>query len=307
MKPAIIVHGGAGAWNLRGDRLLHAVVGCEEAAAVGQAVLLTGGSALDAVEAAVRVLEDCPDMDAGRGSYLNAAGEIEMDAIIMDGRTLSIGAVGAVQRVQYPISLARRIMTDTEHNFLAGAGASAFADHIGFPRCEIEDLLSEEELARYNALQMDGTYAKVKIIVHPDSMGTVGAAAIDIHGDLAAATSTGGTRQKLPGRIGDTPIAGAGGYADNLTAAVSATGHGEALMKVLISKQVCDFVGHGLAAQTACEFAIRVLAERVHGLGGVIAIDRHGNSGFSFNTDAMPYAYAQGDQPVTSGHEQISP
>jgi beta-aspartyl-peptidase (threonine type) len=305
VNPAIIVHGGAGAWKKRGGQLPEAVAGCAAAAAAGQAILLAGGSALDAVEGAVRVLEDCPVTDAGRGSFLNAAGEIEMDAFIMDGQTLSVGAVGAVRLVQYPISLARRVMTDTEHNFLVGPGAEAFADQIGFPRCTMADLLTDEELARYRALLQEETYATVNVFIEPDSMGTVGAAAIDQQGHLAAATSTGGTRKKLPGRIGDTPIAGAGGYADNLTAAVSATGHGESLMKVLASKQVCDYVGQGLPAGMACEFTIRLLAERVDGHGGVIAVDRFGRTGFAYNTDAMPYAFAHGDRPVISGPEQI--
>lgn len=303
MEPAIIVHGGAGAWEKRGGGQPKAVAGCVAAVAAGQGVLLAGGSALDAVEAAVRVLEDCPATDAGCGSFLNSAGEIEMDAFIMDGQTLNLGAVGAVRRVQYPISLARQVMTGTVHNLLVGRGAEAFADQIGFPRCRTEDLLTGEDLVRYLAAQQDGNFAPLNVNAKSKGMGTVGAVAIDRHGNLAAATSTGGTRNKLPGRVGDTPIAGAGGYADNLTAAVSATGHGESLMKVLISKQVCDYVGQGLPAGVACEFAIRLLAERVQGEGGVIAIDRFGRTGLAFNTTAMPYAYAHGDRPVVSGPE----
>jgi beta-aspartyl-peptidase (threonine type) len=286
-KPTIIVHGGAGAWVVESERLALARAACREAAELGQGVLLAGGSALDAVETAVRLLEDCPVLDAGRGSYPNRNGEIEMDALMMDGRTLGIGAVAAIQRVQYPISLARRVMSDTPHALLVGAGAEAFADQIGFPRCELEDLLVLDW--------------PVMTPQNGPTGDTVGAVALDVHGNLAAATSTGGTRNKLPGRVGDSPLVGAGGYADNLTAAVSATGHGESLMKVLISKQVCDFVAVGFSAQAACETAVRLLAERTQGEGGLIAIDRLGQVGFAFNTAAMPYAYVVGDGGVVDG------
>lgn len=297
MKTAIIVHGGAGAWTLRSAQLEEAVAACVQAAARAQAILNAQGSAMDAVEAAVRILEDCPVLDAGRGSVLDATGNIEMDALIMDGRTLDIGAVGAVQRVRHPISLARRVMLDTPHNLLVGPGAEAFADSIGFPRCELADLITLEETERFRALQAQNGRERT-----PESMGTVGAVALDSFGNLAAATSTGGTRFKLPGRLGDTPLIGSGGYADNWTAAASATGHGESLMKVVICKTVCDFVGMGLPAQAACDSAVRLLAERVDGHGGVIAIDARGQTGRAYNTAAMPHAFATGDGAIESGH-----
>jgi beta-aspartyl-peptidase (threonine type) len=212
-----------------------------------------------------------------------------MDALVMDGRTLQIGAIAAVQRVRYPVSLARRVMTDTQHAFLVGAGADRFADQIGFPRCELDDLLVPEALSPTGQTQ------------HGPLGDTVGATALDSAGNLAAATSTGGTRHKMPGRVGDSPLVGAGGYADNLTAAVSATGQGELLMRVLISKQVCDFVAVGFSAQAACETAVRLLAERTQGSGGLIAIDHRGQVGLAFNTTAMPYAYAVGDGGAVIG------
>lgn len=301
MNTAIIVHGGAGAWKQREGKLPQAVAACEEAAAEGQFIVNAGGSALDAVEAAVRLLEDCPVLDAGRGSYLNAVGNVEMDAIIMDGATLNLGAVAAVQRVLHPISLARHVLTDTEHNLLVAYGAEAFADQIGFPRCAVTDLLVGDELAKFHALKNNPDYDTSTIFTEQGSMGTVGAVALDQTGNLAAATSTGGTRKKLPGRVGDSPLVGSGAYADNWTAAASATGYGEALMKVVISKRVCDFVGTGLAAQGACEAAIRVLDQRVSGKGGIIAVDPRGNVGFAYNTSAMPFAYALGKAPVESG------
>lgn len=285
-KMVIVVHGGAGSWDLASARLVMAMVACQEAAEAGQRVLLAGGNALDAVETAVRILEDCPVLDSGRGSYPNRNGEIEMDALIMDGRTLNLGAVAAVQRVRYPTSLARHVMTDTPHHFLVGAGAEAFADSIGFPRCELADLWVPEMAAQSQPA--------------PTS-DTVGAVALDAEGNLAAATSTGGTRRKMPGRVGDSPLVGAGGYADNRTAAVSATGHGESLMKVLTSKQVCDLVAMGFSAQLAGETAVRLLTERTGGEGGLIAIDYLGQIGIAFNTKAMPYAHVTGEGEAAVG------
>jgi len=303
LQSAIIVHGGAGDWNLSpdNDRLIKAVDACRQAAQHAQQLLMQGASALDAVEAAVRLLEDCPILDAGRGSYLNRAGAVEMDAMIMNGNTLEMGAVGAIQCVRHPISLARRIMNDCEHTFLVAGGADAFAEEIGFPRCEVTDLLAGEQLEKFRRLAQDGNADGAGILNEEQAMGTVGAVARDSSGNLAVATSTGGTRNKRPGRIGDSPLVGSGAYADNWTAAASATGHGEALMKIVISRRVCEFVAAGLPARDACHAAIRVLAERVQGHGGIIAVDARGNIGHAYNTAAMPYAFALGDGPVSSG------
>lgn len=293
MTVAIIVHGGAGGWNVSEERLTQAMRACSDAAEAGRKLLMSGGSALDAVELAVTILEDCPVLDAGRGSYPNAEGDVEMDALIMDGRDLTMGAIAAIQRVRHPISLARRVMLESGHNFLVGRGADAFADSISFPRCPVEELLIDDnkEMIRHD---QDG--------VPTAALGdTVGAVAIDMFGNLAAATSTGGTRNKRAGRVGDSPLVGSGAYADNWTAAVSATGYGEALMRVVISKRVCDFVGTGLSARSACESAIRVLEERTGGAGGLIAVDARGRVGWAFNTRAMPYGYAVDDETVVTG------
>ena len=289
MTMAIVVHGGAGNWSDEGGELVEARQACEAAAAAGRAVLARGGSALDAVETAVILLEDCPVLDAGRGSYPNTEGAVEMDALIMDGRDLKLGAIAAIQRVRHPISLARRVMLDSGHHLLVGPGAELFADSIGFPRCDVSELLvgngSADSLPQPSAALGD----------------TVGAVALDADGNLAAATSTGGTRNKRPGRVGDSPLVGSGAYADNWTAGVSATGYGEALMRVVISKRVCDLVGTGLSAAAACAAAIRLLEERTGGEGGLIAVDARGQVGFAFNTRAMPHAYAVGDGPVVVG------
>jgi len=242
---------------------------------------------VDAVETAVRLLEDCPVLDAGRGSYPNQKGQVEMDALIMDGRDLSLGAVAGIQLVSHPISLARLVMIERGFNLLSGEGAAAYADAVGFPRCGIDDLL----------VAGDGESRSLGI-----TNDTVGAVALDRQGNLASATSTGGTKDKRPGRIGDSPLVGSGGYADNRSAAVSATGRGEELMKLVVSKQVCDFVTAGLEVQRACEATLRLLARRTGGTGGLIAIDYLGQLGIAYNTAAMPYGYANGEQAVVSGH-----
>jgi beta-aspartyl-peptidase (threonine type) len=301
MEAAIIVHGGAGAWDIPSQWMKRAESDCALAALEGQKVLLAGGTAIDAVEAAVRVMEDSQALDAGRGSFLNAHGEIELDAMIMDGKTLALGSVAAIQRVRNPISLARRVMLDTEHNLLVGSGADQFADRIGFPRCDAADLLVDSGPRGSVTAEMGHALSSGTKAGSGASGDTVGAVAIDKNGNLAAGTSTGGTENKLPGRVGDSPLVGSGGYADNLTAAVSATGHGEDLMRVVISQRVCQYAGDGLSASAACEAAIRLLEHRVDGRGGLIAIDARGRVGKAFNTRAMPHAWAVGTQPVRSG------
>lgn len=301
MEPVILVHGGAGTWDTTEDCINKTGAACCTAVHEGRTILLSGGSALDAVEAAVRVLEDSPVLNAGRGSYLNADGMIEMDALIMDGKTMNLGAIAVVKNIKNPISLARLVMTESPHSFLAGFGAEQFANSIGYPRCEALELVTQEQLDIY--LQSTNQDGKQKTgAINAEGLGdTVGAVALDKYGNLAAATSTGGTKLKYPGRIGDSPLVGSGAYADNQSAAVSATGHGEALMKVVISKQVCDFVSAGLSIQMACEAAIEVLQDRVKGQGGLIGVDNNGRIGIAYNTRAMPHAYAVSDYDVKEG------
>jgi beta-aspartyl-peptidase (threonine type) len=283
------VHGGAGGWSRGAQFIARARAACEEAAASGLQLLARGGSALDAVEVAVRRLEDEPILNAGRGSYPNTDGIVELDALIMDGANLAAGAVAAVQRVLHPVSLARRVMTETPHVLLVGEGASAYADRIGFPRCSNEDLLAP------GVQPAAGT------------RDTVGAVALDDHGSLAAATSTGGIPNKLPGRVGDSPIPGAGAYADNAAGAVSATGDGEAFIRLVVSKRMTDDMALGATAQAACDAAMRLIGQRLHASGGVIAIDRTGRPGVSFNTRAMPWALASSDGGLLSGSDPGDP
>lgn len=303
MRIAIVVHGGAGSWETPGERHSEASQACFYAASEGKNVLKTHGSALDAIEVAVRILEDSPVLDAGRGSFLTSDGTVELDAMIMDGRTMELGAVAAVKGIAHPVSLARSVMTESMHSFLVANGAETFADHIGFPRCQMEDLITEEQRSYYD--ENIGLYLEGKLAVTEQSSpiltGTVGAIALDEYGNLAAATSTGGTRFKFPGRVGDSPLVGAGTYADNLTGAVSATGHGESLMRILISKRVCDYIETGMSPQQACNAAIRLLEHRVNGKGGVIALNNRAEVGLAFNTTAMPFAYVTNDDEVFVG------
>lgn len=281
MAVAVAVHGGAGVWTHGQRRLDAAVAACARAASTARALLLPGGSALDAVEAAVRVLEDAPSLNAGRGSYPTSDGTIEMDAIVMDGRTLDLGAVACVTRVLHPVSLARLVMERSPHTFLVAHGAERFADAHGFPRCDEADLLISDAAA--------------------PSSDTVGAVACDRDGNVAVAASTGGVRIQAPGRVGDTPLAGAGAYADNRSGAAAATGEGEALMKVVICKRVCDLIAAGIPPQEACRAALEELGERLSAIGGLIAVDPQGRIGVACTSPAMPFAFALDASPVVSG------
>ncbi len=289
--PALIVHGGA--WDIPDDAVEAHKAGCAAALEAGWKILAASGSSLDAVTAAVTVMEDDPTFDAGRGAFLNAAAEVELDASIMRGCDLGAGAVAAVRRLRHPIQLARMVMEQTEHVMLVGRGAEQFARSQGIRLCRTRDLLVGRELQRYEALRQQKDF-HARQIFEKQPRGTVGAVAIDMAGRLAAATSTGGTPQKMPGRVGDTPIIGAGTYADDAIGAASCTGWGESILRVLLAKTACVFLSSGMWPQEAAQKAVRILEDRVAGRGGVILIDRHGRIGWSFNTPRMAYAYRQG-------------
>lgn len=287
-RPVIVVHGGA--WFIPEGGRLAFIGGCRRAALAGWSRLDAGASALDAVEAAVRVLEDDPTFNAGRGSHFNRVGDVEMDAIVMDGRTLDLGAVAAVQRVLHPVSLARLVLERSEHNFIVGQGAQAFAREMGVSLCEPVALMGTSGIEGWSPLA---------------AADTVGAVALDMAGNLAAADSTGGTAGKWPGRVGDSPLVGSGVYADNASGAAAATGHGEALMRIVISKTACDQIAAGQPAQGAANSVIRQLYERVGGYGGIILVDREGRIGLAHNTPNMAYAYVVPGQEVVGGAEIV--
>ena len=292
-QPVIVVHGGA--WFIPQRQRDDFVTGCQQAALDGWSLLAKGGSAVDAVEAAVRILEDNPLFDAGRGSYLNQAGDVEMDAIIMNGENLELGAVAAVQRVRHPISLARQVMERSEHNFFVGEGAQLLASELGIPLCAPETLLGKTE----DPADED-SWAPPEMLTPSD---TVGAVALDVDGNLAVATSTGGTPNKRVGRVGDSPLVGSGAYADNEVGAAAATGWGERLMRIVPSKTACDYLAAGYTAQQAAEKTIQLLHSRVAGYGGIILLDRTGDLGLAHNTPNMSYAYISRGEAVVAGAE----
>jgi len=270
MKPKLIVHGGA--WNIP-ERIHKAhIEGCLNAIRQVYPELQNGLPALDAVEKAVNILEEDQTFDAGRGSFLNAIGEVELDAIICDGSTLNYGAVAAIQNILYPVSSAKLVMENSEHCFLVGPGAQQFLIKMGVKPVKTEELLTRRELLFYQRMKSDPKFTTRKPF-EPFPKGTVGAAALDTNGNLAAATSTGGTPRKLPGRVGDSPVIGAGAYADNQLGAVSATGFGEPILKVLLSKTVCDAFSR-MTAEKAAKFGIELMKKRVDGLGGIVGIKK---------------------------------
>ena len=294
MKRVIIVHGGA--WKIPIDLEKPCLEGVERAAKLAMNCLLDDNSALDAVEEAVKLMEDNPTFDAGIGSVLNADGEIELDAAIMDGKTLNAGAVAAVRYIKNPISLARSVMENSNHVFLVAGGASKFATLQGFKK--FDGLVVKRELDRWKNL-----HEKYKgTMKFSNESGTVGAVAIDFHGNIAAATSTGGVPFKLLGRVGDSCLIGCGLYADNKVGGVSATGYGESIIKIGLSKVVCELLETGLGAQKAAEGSIKRLENKIKGRGGIIVLDKEGNVGFSYNTPKMASAYMDEgiDAPISS-------
>lgn len=267
----IVVHGGCGnpaAGVVRDEESYHRALA--DALEAGGELLESGGPALDAVQAAVESLEDCPLLNAGRGSVLTSDGAVEMDASIMSGADLRAGAVAAVTGVRHAVALARAVMERTPHVMLAGAGAERVAVSAGLELCEPDWFVTERQRERWMA-----------------SHGTVGAVALDSAGHLAAATSTGGVRDQLPGRVGDSPLIGAGCYAEDATCAVSATGDGEAIIRCALAAEVAALMRiGGLALSAASEGALR----RVGALradAGLIALDRCGNVAMPANTTVM--------------------
>src|SRR5512138_1929757 len=285
----LIVHGGAGDLGpddpaSSGGADAPRLEGVRRACAAGWAILGGGGSALDAVEAAVRILEDDPTFNAGTGATLGSTGEIELDASIMDGAALRCGAVAAVRDVKNPVTLARAVMERSEHVLLAGDGASAFAREVGIPAHPGSLLVTSRQRARWEAARRAGP-------ARPGH-GTVGAVARDAAGHLAAATSTGGTSMKRPGRVGDTPLVGCGTYADDALAAVSCTGHGERIIQLTLARHAADLVGAGHSATYAARHAVALLGSRVAGEGGLIVVGPTGIPGFAYNTPLLTRAWA---------------
>ena len=304
MKPSLIVHGGA--WDIPDEAIDACESGCQRALAAGWSILSRGGHALDAIEAAIIVLEDDPVFDAGYGSHLNLDGRVECDAIVMNGATLHAGAAATLRRVKNPIRAARAILEKCPHMMLVGEGAERFAVEHGIALCDPDELISEAEQEAWLKCRNDKHAAEHH---RGHEQGTVGAVALDKDANLFAATSTGGTCCKLPGRVGDSPLIGCGCYADYEAGGVSCTGYGEAIMKIVMAKSAVDLLRQSpicvdtpggascgaFTANVAAREVVHLLAKRTHGHGGLILLDRHGNPGFAFNTPRMAYGYVATD------------
>ena len=282
--PVILVHGGAG--KVSPDLVDARRAGVGGAALSGWQVLSRGGSAVEAVEQAVRVLERDPAFNAGCGACLNRDGSVELDASIMDGRSLAAGAIGAVQRIANPVTLARAVMEAGRHILLVGEGARRFAAEVGIEECDPETLITERQRARWAALHEEKA----------ETPGTVGAVARDRAGHLAAATSTGGLSFMAPGRVGDSALIGCGTYADDRLGAASCTGDGEAIIKLVLAKSALDLLQRATQPMAAAKHAVELVTARTGADAGIILLDPLGRIGYGRNTPQMTCAFIQGDE-----------
>jgi beta-aspartyl-peptidase (threonine type) len=294
-KYAIAIHGGAGTIlksTMTPEKEKSYTEGLKNAIEAGELILKNGGSALDAVEKAIKSLEDNPLFNAGKGAVFSHSGKNEMDASIMNGADLLAGAVAGISNIKNPISLAKNVMLKSDHVFLTGQGALEFAKSIN---TEFEEDAYFFEQMRFDQLQQakesDGVFldhTEDKFENGEKKFGTVGAVALDTHGNIAAGTSTGGMTNKKFGRIGDSPIIGAGTYANNTTCAISCTGHGEFFIRSVVAYDIsCLMEYKGLALKEACDFVVMDKLTKLGGEGGLIALDKNGNIELPFNSEGM--------------------
>jgi beta-aspartyl-peptidase (threonine type) len=287
----LVLHGGAGVWRneLTPERERESREAMRTALRVGEGVLRTNGTSLDAVEAAIRVLEDSPVFNAGKGSVLTSAGTVEMDASIMDGGTKKAGAVASVKRIKNPITAARAVMEKSPHVMMVGDGAEAFAKEQGTRLMSPSYFITPFRKEQWEKEKRKGKTKEKRTAEAEarDAIGTVGAVALDGRGNLAAGTSTGGMLNKKFGRVGDSPIIGAGTYANNATCAVSATGHGEYFIRSVVAHDVSALMEYkAMSVRAASDEVIRKVGD-LGGKGGFIALDRKGNIAMPFNTEGM--------------------
>ncbi|AUA59521.1 Isoaspartyl peptidase precursor [Achromobacter spanius] len=322
IQPVIAIHGGAGAMSraaMSPEKEQEYLAALESILTAGQAVLARGGSALDAVTEAVRLLEDCPLFNAGHGAVFTSAATHELDASIMDGATLRSGAIANVNCVRNPVFLARRVMENSKHVFFVGEGAEAFAKAEGLEIVDPSYFSTEarrEQLLRVQretpdaavldhdgqAMVARGQPAPADPLDADKKFGTVGAVAVDAEGNLAAATSTGGITNKQVGRVGDAPMIGAGTYASNKTCAVSTTGTGEMFIRMVAAYDVAAQMEYcGASLQEAADRVVMEKLPTIGGKGGLVAVDAQGNVALPFNTEGMYRGYARvGEKPVTA-------
>lgn len=294
VTPILLIHGGA--WAMPDDAVAAHETGIANALAAGYALLEKGASAVDAVEAAVAVMEDDETFDAGRGSFLTQDGRVQMDALLMNGENLRTGGVACVERLRNPIHAARLVLDHSPHVYFVGTGAERFARQHGMALCDNMELViprEQERLYKAQAAELAGysdtTFSGPLGGSGGDSHDTVGAVALDIRGNVAAGTSTGGTLNKAPGRVGDSSLIGCGCYADNLSAAVSLTGWGEPIMKLVLGKWAVDRVAAGASPDEAAHAAIDYLFDRLGGHGGIILLGPDGRVGLAHNTPRMAW------------------
>jgi L-asparaginase / beta-aspartyl-peptidase len=320
--PVLVVHGGA--WAMPDDMVDAHLRGVTNALAAGWRVLNSdrGGTALDAVEEAVVIMEDDETFDAGRGSFLNRDGKVQLDALIMDGATLRAGGVGCVERLRNPVRAARKILSESPHVYFVAEGAERFASDHGIALCQNEDLIIPREVERLQKYQAElaqraatGSTQNGNDLFAPGSQDmahdatishdTVGAVALDREGNIAAATSTGGTLNKAPGRLGDSSLIGCGCYADNLSAAASTTGWGEPIMKLVLAKWTADRISAGNLPEWAAQEAMNYLKQRLNGHGGIIVLNAQGQVGIAHNTPRMAWAFKTAKEEA-AGIERMS-
>ncbi|KAM4041796.1 isoaspartyl peptidase/L-asparaginase-like [Anomaloglossus baeobatrachus] len=287
MKPVIVVHGGA--WAIPDDLAESSKIGVKCAAMSGFSILANGGSSLQAVEAAVQILEDNIAFDAGHGAVLNADGDVELDAIIMDGKNLAVGSVSCIKNIANPVKFARTVMEQTPHIMLTGIGANKFAEKIKIEKIPTKELVTENAVKEWEQYQK--YKQSVKGLFNTEKThDTVGAVAIDSKSNVSCATSTGGITNKMVGRVGDSPLIGSGAYADNFTGAVSTTGHGESIMKVTLARQVLFNMEKGESPQIAADHSLEYMKNKVHGRGGLIVVSKSGEWAARFTTRRMAWA-----------------
>ena len=295
----LVAHGGAGDYKMTPVQLTVRREAMIKAIQTGYGILASGGASLDAVEATIRVMEDSGLFDAGRGAYYTRDGVPELDAAIMDGRTLSAGSVASLKHIANPIHLARLVMEKTKHVLLVSSGAEDFAKSQGIELVSPYYFYTEREWDRYKEALSAEEKKKLSELLRHEEHGTVGVVALDQAGNLAAGTSTGGTSFKMPGRVGDSPIIGAGTYANNESCAVSGTGEGEFFMRNIVAADICERVRylHVPLEQAANDVVMKELVEQ-RGDGGVIALDRQGNVAAPFNTIGMMTGTVRADGKI---------
>jgi beta-aspartyl-peptidase (threonine type) len=316
-NPVLVVHGGA--WAIPDEALDAHRDGVRNALSAGYALLERGATSVDAVEAAVAVLEDDEIFDAGRGSFLTRDGKVQLDALLMDGGSMRAGGVACVERLRNPIRAARLVLDRSPHVYFVGRDAERFAEEHGMPLVDNSELVLERERERLRDAQQkerdgmpDQTFSGSPTPLDRTAMlsshDTVGAVALDAHGNLAAATSTGGTLNKAPGRVGDSSLIGCGCYADNASAAVSLTGWGEPIMKLVLGKWAVDRVLAGAAPTAAADDAIAYLFRRLGGHGGIILLGPDGRYGVAHNTPRMAWGVHTGAEVAvhTNINQEIS-